>query len=80
MHASDHSTLARRAVHDVARHPRTAHGRVAPMLPVFNMVDCRRKQPLAALAVHPDWPVVLSASGLDAMATIPPAVRNVSAQ
>jgi chromosome partitioning protein len=42
------------------------------MLPVFNMIDRRRKQPLAALAVHPDWPVVPSASGLDAMATIPP--------
>jgi hypothetical protein len=49
-----------------------AHGRVAPMLPVFNMVDRRRKQPLAAVAVRPDWPVVLPASGLDAMATIPP--------
>jgi len=61
------SPLARRAFHDVADHLREAHGRVAPMLPVFNMVDRRRKLHLAALADHPDWPVIPSASIFETM-------------
>lgn len=66
------SPLARRAFHDVAHHLREAHGRVAPMLPVFNMVDRRRKLHLAALAEHPDWPVVPSASLFETMTANPP--------
>lgn len=66
------SPLARRAFHDVAQHLREAHGRVAPMLPVFNMVDRRRRLHLAALAQQPDWPVIPSASVLETMTAEPP--------
>jgi cellulose biosynthesis protein BcsQ len=61
------SPLARRAFEDVVRHLREEHGRIAPMLPVFNMVDRRRTLHLAALAEQPDWPAIPIASALEAM-------------
>jgi chromosome partitioning protein len=66
------SPLARRAFEDVVRHLREEHGRIAPMLPVFNMVDRRRTLHLAALAEQPDWPVVPIASSLEAMSANAP--------
>jgi cellulose biosynthesis protein BcsQ len=38
-----------------------------PILPVFSMVDRRRKLHLAALAEHPDWPVIPYASVVEQM-------------
>lgn len=47
--------LVRRGI----RHP--------PILPVFSMVDRRRKLHLAALAEHPDWPAIPYASIVEQM-------------
>jgi chromosome partitioning protein len=61
------SPLARRALNDVvARFARTRL-KHAPILPVFNMVDRRRALHQAALADHPQWPVVPMASAIEAM-------------
>ena len=61
------SPLSQRALEEVttflSRH-RVKHG---PILPVFNLVDRRRSLHRAALAAHPDWPVVPCASALEAM-------------
>jgi cellulose biosynthesis protein BcsQ len=40
-----------------------------PMLPVFTMVDRRRRLHAEALARHPDWPVVPMSSTIEAMGT-----------
>lgn len=61
------SPLSQRAldevIHHLGRH-RLKHG---PIVPVFNMVDRRRSLHRAALAGHPDWPVVPMASAFEAM-------------
>jgi cellulose biosynthesis protein BcsQ len=61
------SPLARRAFVDVVKHLRDEHGRTAPILPVFNMVDRRRSLHMAATVESPDWPVVPMASALEAL-------------
>lgn len=61
------SPLSQRALDEVVaflgRH-RVKHG---PILPVFNLVDRRRSLHRAAMAAHSDWPVIPSASVLEAM-------------
>lgn len=61
------SPLARRAFNDVVTHLREEHGRIAPILPVFNMVDRRRSLHVSATAEAPDWPVIPMASALEAL-------------
>jgi cellulose biosynthesis protein BcsQ len=61
------SPLARRAFDDVVAHLRETHGKVAPILPVLNMVDRRRLLHRAALAELPEWPVIPMASALESM-------------
>ena len=62
------SPLARRAMEEVASHLSREHGKHAPILPVFTMVDRRRALHRAALEEHPDWPVIPMASAIEAMA------------
>ncbi|WP_380875086.1 cobyrinic acid a,c-diamide synthase [Sphingomonas sp. DBB INV C78] len=62
------SPLSRRAFDEVVAHLASEHGRHAPILPVFTMVDRRRALHLAALAEQPDWPAVPMASAVEAMA------------
>ena len=63
------SPLARRAFEELAQHLAAA-GRGRPaMLPVFAMADRRRAVHLAALAEHPDWPVIPMASIVEQVAT-----------
>lgn len=59
--------LARRALDEVMAHLAREHGRHAPVLPVFTMVDRRRALHLAALAEQPDWPVIPMSSAIEAM-------------
>lgn len=59
--------LARRALDEVMAHLARTHGKHAPVLPVFTMVDRRRALHLAALDEHPDWPVIPMASAVEAM-------------
>lgn len=61
------SPLARRAFDEVVKHLREEHGRSAPILPVFNMVDRRRSLHVAATAELPDWPIVPMASAFEAL-------------
>lgn len=62
------SPLSRRALDEVVAHLARHHGKHAPLLPVFTMLDRRRMLHRAALAEHPDWPVVPMASTIEAMA------------
>jgi chromosome partitioning protein len=71
------SPLARRALDEVVAHlgrHRLKHGAI---LPVFNLVDRRRALHRAALAEHPDWPVVPSASAFEAMTADPARVGRL---
>lgn len=61
------SPLSRRALKEVVAHLAREHGRHAPILPVFNMVDRRRAVHLAALAEEPAWPVIPMASAAETM-------------
>lgn len=58
------SPLSERAFDEVARHL----GSKAQVMPVHSMVDRRRKLHAAAIARHPDWPVVPMASVVESMA------------
>lgn len=60
------SALAMRAFAEVESHLARRGGKV-PLLPVFSMVDRRRKLHAEALATHPDWPVIPAASIIEAM-------------
>jgi cellulose biosynthesis protein BcsQ len=62
------SPLSRRALDDVVAYLARHHGRHAPLLPVFTMVDRRRGLHRAAIEEHPDWPIVPMASTIEAMA------------
>ncbi|MDP5279551.1 ParA family protein [Sphingomonas sp. DG1-23] len=59
------SALAMRAFAEVESHLARRGGKV-PLLPVFSMVDRRRKLHAEALAAH-DWPVIPAASIIEAM-------------
>ena len=60
------SALAMRAFAEVESHLARRGGKV-PLLPVFSMVDRRRKLHAEALTTHPDWPVIPAASIIEAM-------------
>lgn len=62
------SPLSRRALDEVVDFLRRNQIRRGAILPVFNMVDRRRALHGAALAEHPDWPVIPMASAVEAMA------------
>lgn len=59
------SPLSTRAYEAVVAHL----GGRTPLLPVHVMVDKRRALHAEALAMHPDWPVIPMASGIEAMAS-----------
>ncbi len=61
------SALSRRAFATVAAHVTACKGVNVPLLPVFSMVDRRRALHRAALAEHPDWPVIPMASAIESM-------------
>lgn len=62
------SPLSLRALDEVTQYLDRRGGKgSAPILPVFSMVDRRRKLHAEALAAHPDWPVVPMASIVEAM-------------
>lgn len=60
------SPLSERALTEVEAHL-GGKGKV-PLMPVHSMVDRRRKLHAEALERHPDWPVIPSASIVEAMA------------
>jgi len=61
------SPLARRALQDVVSRFARSKVQHAPILPVFNMVDRRRALHQAALADHPNWPILPMASAIELM-------------
>lgn len=74
------SPLSQRALDEVVAHlgrHRVKHG---PILPVFNLVDRRRSLHRAVLAAHADWPVVPSASALEAISADPAAAGRLPAR
>jgi cellulose biosynthesis protein BcsQ len=58
------SPLSTRAYEEVL----SVLGGRTPVLPVFSMVDRRRRLHAEALAAHPDWPVIPMASTIETMA------------
>ena len=62
------SPLSRRALDDVVTYLDREHGGHAPILPVFSMVDARRKLHKDALLADPQWPVIPMASAIEQMA------------
>lgn len=61
------SPLSRRALDEVVAHLGRRKLKHGAIVPVFNLVDRRRSLHRAALAEHPDWPVVPAASALEAI-------------
>lgn len=61
------SPLSRRALDEVVSYLARAHGKHAPILPVYSMVDRRRGLHIAALEANPDWPVIPMASAVEQM-------------
>ncbi len=61
------SPLSRRALDDVVAYLDRGHGGHAPILPVFSMVDWRRRLHRAALLADPKWPVIPMASAVEQM-------------
>jgi chromosome partitioning protein len=62
------SPLSQRALGDVVWHLKEHHKGHAPLLPVFSMVDRRRKLHIAATSAQPDWPRIPMASAVEQMA------------
>ena len=62
------SPLARRALDAIRTELVRAHQHHPPILPVFSMVDRRRRLHREALAEMPDWPVIPMASRIEQMA------------
>lgn len=62
------SPLARRALDAIRAELVRAHKTHPPILPVFSMVDRRRRLHRAALEEQPDWPVIPMASRIEQMA------------
>ncbi|BAK66924.1 ParA-like protein [Sphingobium sp. SYK-6] len=63
------SPLARKSLDDLVETLVRRGGSHPPILPVFSMVDRRRKLHVAALESHPDWPFVTYASQVEQMGT-----------
>jgi cellulose biosynthesis protein BcsQ len=62
------SVLSRRALDEMVAYLNEKHKSHAPLLPVFSMVDRRRKAHKLALAAQPDWPIIPMASVIEKMA------------
>ena len=62
------SPLARRALDAIRAELVRSHKTHPPILPVFSMVDRRRRLHREALAEMPDWPVIPMASRIEQMA------------
>lgn len=62
------SPLARRALDEVREHLAHTFKRHPPILPVFSMVDGRRRLHRDALAEHADWPVIPMSSRMEQVA------------
>ena len=60
--------LAQRSLTQIQEHLDEYHGRKPPLLPVFSMVDRRKRLHREMLAAHPDWPAVPHASVIERMA------------
>lgn len=65
------SPLSQRALDEVVAYLDRQGIRRGPILPVYSMVDRRRALHQAALATHPDWPVIPMASAFEAMSVAP---------
>jgi cellulose biosynthesis protein BcsQ len=61
------SALAERALAEVQQFLDASGKKHAPLLPVFNMVDRRRKLHREYLAQHPQWPVIPMSSDVEKM-------------
>ena len=61
------SPLSRRALDEVVAYLAREHGKHAPILPVYSMVDRRRLLHRAATEREPDWPVIPMASAIEQM-------------
>ncbi len=61
------SPLVQKTLEDLSTFLIQRGGKHPPIFPVFSMVDRRRKLHLAALAEHPDWPVIPYASIVEQM-------------
>lgn len=70
------SPLSERAFAEVMKHLAAKSN----VLPVHSMVDRRRKLHAAALAAHPDWPVIPMTSVIETMATRREAVGAFAAR
>lgn len=62
------SLLSLRALDQIRSELVDNHKRHPPLLPVLSMIDRRRASHRAALAAHPDWPVIPMASAVEQMA------------
>lgn len=62
------SPLSQRALGDVARYLMQNGSTHPPILPVYSMVDRRRRLHQAALETNPTWPLVPMASAVEQMA------------
>lgn len=65
------SPLSQRALEEVVVYLDRHSLRRGPILPVYSMVDRRRALHRAAIAAHPDWPVIPMASAFEAMTVSP---------
>jgi cellulose biosynthesis protein BcsQ len=65
------SPLSRRALDEVGAFLARNAPKRPPILPVFNMVDRRRKMHREAIEAEPDWPAVPMASALESMTARP---------
>lgn len=63
------SPLSQRALGEVARYLVQHGGRHPPILPVYSMVDRRRRLHRSAMEENPDWPTVPMASAVEQMAS-----------
>ena len=61
------SPLSRRALDEVVAYLAREHGKHAPILPVYSMVDRRRLLHREALERDPEWPVIPMASAVEQM-------------
>lgn len=62
------SPLAMRAYEGIVEHVAARHGGKPPILPVFSMVDRRRRLHREVLDANPDWAAVPYASAIEQMA------------
>ncbi|MEI6485832.1 MAG: AAA family ATPase [Sphingomonadales bacterium] len=63
------SPLSGRALAQLQDHLADEMKAPPPLLPAFSMADRRKRVHLAAMAEHPDWPVIPAAAAIESMAT-----------